>query len=83
MSITISTHMAVKSSQYHRISMLFFSVSGDLRLMKPHAEAFIREHFYVSMFWGEHLHVLYSLNEKVPHGYSISSDSSTGTPPRL
>lgn len=60
-----------------------FSLSRDLRLMKPPAEAFIREHFNVSMFWGEHLHVLYTLNEKVPHGYSLSSGSSTGTPPRL
>lgn len=29
-----------------------FSLSRDLRLMKPPAEAFIREHFCVSMFWG-------------------------------
>lgn len=32
--------------------------------MKPPAEAFIREYFHVTMFWGEHLHVLYTPNEK-------------------
>lgn len=34
--------------------------------MKPPAGAFISKHFHVTMFLGEHLHVLYSLNEKVP-----------------
>lgn len=32
--------------------------------MKPPAEAFIREYFHVTMFSGEHLHVLYTPNEK-------------------
>lgn len=42
---------------------VFFLLSRDLELMKAPTEAFIKEHFHVSMFWGKHLHVLYTLNE--------------------
>lgn len=55
--------------------------------MKPPAEAFIREYFHVTMFWGEHLHVLYIPNEKRKKKKSLidtlSSSSFSGTTLKL
>lgn len=53
----------VSQSLYVVVVVLFFLLSRDIQLMKAPAVAFMREHFHVSMFWGEHLHVLYTLNE--------------------
>lgn len=55
--------------------------------MKPPAEAFIREYFHVTMFSGEHLHVLYTPNEKRKKKKSLidtlSSSSFSGTTLKL
>lgn len=60
-SITISAHSAVKSAQFHRIHMLFFTFQETFRLMKPPAEAFIRGTFPCFYVLGANIYMFYTL----------------------
>lgn len=48
--IKISAHLAKKAAPLSQNFYVVFPLSGDFLLMKPPAEAFISEHFHVSMF---------------------------------